>query len=143
MNVGRDEGKGKFGIALVLGQVKADAADDVPDGAVLSQVALKAVFVGLRLGSKRRSHLGPQLDQQRRRQKLGARHGGHGLNQGRHLIGFGVGNDQRRRFGRIERTAHPRDECPPDIAPEGQLRRQPGRQLRRAEVQHDRVRDPR
>ena len=107
VNIGGDEGKGKLGIALVLGQVEADAADHVPDRAVLLQVALDTVLVPLRLGRQGRAHVGPELAEQRGVEELGALHGRHRLDQGRELVGVRVGNDKRLRIGRVERTAHP------------------------------------
>ena len=50
VDIGGDEGKGILGIALVFGQVEADTAHNVPDRAVLLQVALDTVLVPLGFG---------------------------------------------------------------------------------------------
>ncbi len=52
VDVGRDEGEGKLGISLVLGQVEADPADHVPDRALLFQIALDPVFESSCLGAQ-------------------------------------------------------------------------------------------
>ena len=136
VNIGRDESEGILPVARVLGQMKTDAADHVPDRALLLQVSLDPIREVGGLGGQGRPDVGPQPAEHRGRDQIGARHGRGRLGESRELVRCGIGHDQRPGIGRIQRTAGPGHDRLPDVTPVGQRRVELRLQLSRAQVEH-------
>jgi hypothetical protein len=94
VNVGGDEGEWILEIALVLGEMEADAADDVPDRAVRLQITLDAVVVSLGLGLESRTRVRPDVCKQLGCQQLGALHRRRGLAHVPQLVPIRIGDDE-------------------------------------------------
>jgi hypothetical protein len=75
VHIRRNERERKRRVAFVLRKMKADAADHVPDGVLLFQIALETVLVPCGLGSQGFADVGPQLSEQRGRDQLCPLHG--------------------------------------------------------------------
>ena len=140
--VGGDEGEGVAGIALVLGQVQADAARQVPDRIAARQEALEvAIALGGALG-QRLARLRPQPLEQRQCDALGAAHGGRLGRQRRERCGVGFGQAQGLGGQGNGLGAGGGHQQSPQLAPPGQARVQRRAQLGRAEVKQAMARAP-
>ncbi len=118
VDVGGEEGEGVVGLALVLGQMEADAADDIPDGAVSLQVTLDAIGQASGLGGEGLAELGPQLAKHLRRDQLGAEHRWGSLGEAGDLVG--LGDRKMLRFGGVGGGAGFGHEGLAKVAPVGQ-----------------------
>jgi len=117
VDIGCDEGKGLLGVAFVFGEVEADPADHVPNGAMRAQVPLDTVLEMLGLSCECHTHVCPDVCEERGIEKLGALHGRRRLDQGCDFVGIWIWNDEGFRICRIERATHMADEHPTDVAP--------------------------
>jgi hypothetical protein len=74
MGEGRQEREGPLGIALVLGEMKGDAADEVPERVDRAEPRRRALGMLVAAGDDQVAQLAPQPGERRRRQVLQAAH---------------------------------------------------------------------